>query len=83
MNNYYCYHLIALAANLGLVEIPIKYKNVDISKKVKRGKVAFLGLINQVNYFCLTLIKSIKVFFLNFKKHEMCYFYVFRVNLMF
>ena len=43
MKNYTCYHLIALASNLGLVEIPNKYKNVNIEKKAKRGRKSKAG----------------------------------------
>jgi hypothetical protein len=38
LKNYYCYHLIALAANLKLVEIPIQNKNLGIPNKPKRGR---------------------------------------------
>ena len=38
MKNYNCYHLIVVATNTGLVNIPNKYKNVNISAKAKRGR---------------------------------------------
>ena len=38
MKNYNCYHLIVLATNTDLVNIPNKYKNVNISAKAKRGR---------------------------------------------
>jgi len=38
MKNYYCYHLIVVATNTGLVNIPNKYKNGNISAKAKRGR---------------------------------------------
>ena len=37
LKNYYCYHLVAIAANEKLVEIPLGYKNVSIAPKNKRG----------------------------------------------
>ena len=45
MKNYFCYHLIALAVNEGLVEIPNEYKNIAIGAKPKRGrkKKAIIG----------------------------------------
>ena len=38
MKNYNCYHLIVVATNTGLVNIPNKYKNVNISAKANRGR---------------------------------------------
>ena len=38
MKNYYCYHLIVVATNTSLVNIPNKYKNVNISAKTKHGR---------------------------------------------
>jgi hypothetical protein len=40
LKHYSCYHIIAIAANEGLIEIPTKYKNVSISAKPKRGRKA-------------------------------------------
>ena len=40
MKNYNCYHLISVAANLKLTEIPNTYKHVNIEKKSKRGRKA-------------------------------------------
>ena len=40
MKNYNCYHLISVAANLKLAEIPNTYKHVNIEKKSKRGRKA-------------------------------------------
>jgi hypothetical protein len=38
LKNYFCYHLIALAANLKLVEIPIQNKKIAIAPKPKKGR---------------------------------------------
>ena len=38
MQNYFCYHIIAVAAYEKLVEIPTESKNVPISQK--RGRKA-------------------------------------------
>ena len=38
LKNYFCYHLIALAVNEGLLEIPLAYKNIAIGAKPKRGR---------------------------------------------
>ena len=38
MKNYFCYHVIALAVNEKLLEIPNEYKNIAIGAKPKRGR---------------------------------------------
>jgi hypothetical protein len=38
LKNYFCYHLIALAVNEGLLEIPLAYKNIAIGAKPKHGR---------------------------------------------
>ena len=38
MKNYFCYHLIALAVNEKLLQIPLEYKNIAIGAKPKRGR---------------------------------------------
>ena len=38
MKNYFCYHLIALAVNEKMLEIPLEYKNIAIGAKPKRGR---------------------------------------------
>ena len=38
LKNYYCYHIIAVAANEKLVEIPVQNKEVPIKQKTKRGR---------------------------------------------
>ena len=47
--NYFCYHIIALAVNEKLVEIPLEYKLVVIESKPKRGRKpkAKVGLVRQ------------------------------------
>ena len=40
LKNYFCYHIIALAVNEKLVEIPIEFKNIPIENKAKRGRKA-------------------------------------------
>ena len=37
LKNYVCEHIIALSVNEELVEIPLRYKNVQLTKKKKRG----------------------------------------------
>ena len=38
LKNYYCYHLIAIASNSGLIVIPIEYKDLAIGHKPIRGR---------------------------------------------
>ena len=38
LKNYFCFHLIALAVNEKLTDIPLDYKNVPIEAKPKRGR---------------------------------------------
>ena len=38
LKNYNCYHLIAVAVNENLVEVPLECKNVSIGQKNKRGR---------------------------------------------
>ena len=49
LKNYYCYHLIAVAKNEGLVEIPLEFKDVRIEAKPKRGRKAKAKLALQKN----------------------------------
>ena len=38
LKNYYCYHIIAIAANEKIIEIPVINKEVPIKQKSKRGR---------------------------------------------
>ena len=38
--NYNCFHLIVVAVNQKLVQIPIEFKDVPIERKAKRGRKA-------------------------------------------
>ena len=38
LKNYFCYHLIAIAVNEKVLNIPNEYKNVPIEAKPKRGR---------------------------------------------
>ena len=38
MKNYFWYHLIALAVNEKLLQIPLEYKNIAIGAMPKRGR---------------------------------------------
>ena len=38
LKNYYCYHLIAVAKNEGLVQIPLECKDVNIEAKPAKGR---------------------------------------------
>ena len=40
LKNYNCYHLIVVAVNENLVQIPNHYKDVPIERKPKRGRKA-------------------------------------------
>ena len=49
LKNYFCFHVIALAVNEKLTEIPMDYKNIPIQSKPKRGRKpkAISALIRQ------------------------------------
>ena len=49
LKNYYCYHLIDVAKNEGLVEIPRECKDVRIEAKPKRIRKAKAKLALQKN----------------------------------
>ena len=49
LKNYYCYHLIAVAKNEGLVEIPLECKDVNIEAKPPKGRKPKAKLALQKN----------------------------------
>ena len=38
MKNYFCYHIVAVAVDENLTEIPIRCQTAEIAKKKKRGR---------------------------------------------
>ena len=53
LKNYYCYHVIVIAVNEHLVDIPTQYKTVEIERKLQTGRpqLAKQALVRQQNFF--------------------------------